>query len=137
KPQRQTTQVEKSVRAVLDRLAGQHVAGVVLLTDGRDAPAQPVTETLAALKDYGVKVYPIPLGSDKPPQNIVVESVTVQDSAFKGDIVNVKAVVRGVGYEANHPITLTLTDRKTGKTLVAPTGGSGVETKINLPDDRP
>ena len=137
KPERQTTQVEKSIRAILDKLQGQHVAGIVVLTDGRDAPAQPVTETLAALKDYGVKVYPIPLGSDKPPQNIALESVSVQDSAFKGDVVNVKALVRGTGYEPNHPITLTLTDKRTGKTLVAPSGSSGVEAKVNLPDDRP
>ena len=137
KAERQTSQVEKSIRAILDKLQGQHVAGVVVLTDGRDAPAQPVTDTLAALKDYGVKVYPIPLGSDKPPQNITLESVSVQDSAFKGDIVNVKAMVRGAGYEPNHAVTLTLTDKKNGKTLTGPTGSTGVETKVTLPDDRP
>src|SRR5207248_8998827 len=65
--QRQTTQVERSIRSILEKLLGQHLAGVGVLTDGRDTTAQPVTETLAALKDFGVKIYPIPIGSDNPP----------------------------------------------------------------------
>ena len=49
-------------------------------------------------------------------------SVTAQDSAFKGDIVNVHAEVRGTGFEPNHPVTVTLKDRKTGTTLMGPDG---------------
>jgi uncharacterized membrane protein len=138
-PQRQTTQVERSLRAILEKLQGQHVAGVVLMTDGRDTPAQPVTEQLAALKDFGVKVYPVPMGSDKPPQNIELQSVSVQDSAFKGDIINLRAWVRGIGYEPGHPVVVTVKDKK-GKTLVAPnasTGSPGVEQRVELPGDQP
>src|SRR4051812_28688072 len=139
KAQRQTTQVERSVRAILEKLQGQHVAGVVVMTDGRDTPAQPVTDVLAALKEFGVKVYPVPIGSDKPPQNIEVQSVSVQDSAFKGDIVNVRAWVRGIGYEPNHPVTVTLKDKK-GRVLAAPnasSGSPGVEQHVDLPNDSP
>jgi uncharacterized membrane protein len=138
--QRQTTQVERSIRAILEKLQGQHVAGVVVLTDGRDTPQQPVTDALAALKDFGVKVYPIPIGSDKPPQNIEVQSVSVQDSAFKGDIVNVRAWVRGIGYEPNHPVLVTLKDKKTGRAVATsnPAAGTpGAEARAELPDEKP
>ncbi len=136
-PTGQNTQVEKSVRSVMEDLQGQRLAGVVVFTDGRDTPTSPLADTLAAVKDFGVKVYPVPVGSEKPPSNIDVQSVNVQDSAFKGDIVNVKVTVRGTGYEPNHPVTLTLKDKKSGKPLTAPNGNSGVEQRITLPDDNP
>jgi uncharacterized membrane protein len=60
----------------------------------------------------------------------------MQDSAFKDDIVNARVVVRGTGYESNHPVRLTLTDRRTGLPLHGPDGRSVAKT-INLPDDRP
>ena len=135
-PLGQNTQVEKSVRGVMEDLQGQRLAGVVVFTDGRDTPAAPLADTLAAVKDFGVKVYPVPVGSEQAPRNIDVESVNVQDSAFQGDIVNVKVMIRGTGYEPNHPVTLTLKDKKTGRPL-APNGSPGSVQQIPLPDDTP
>ena len=65
-------------------LQGQRLAGVVVLTDGRDTPARPLAEALAALKNFGVKVYPVAVGSDKAPTNIEVQSVNVQDTRLQG-----------------------------------------------------
>src|SRR5207237_5677471 len=47
-PTGQNTQVVRSVRAVLDDLQGQRVAGIVVLTDGRETPAQPTADALTA-----------------------------------------------------------------------------------------
>jgi uncharacterized membrane protein len=118
KPEGESTQVVQSVRGVLDDLQGQRIAGVVLLTDGRETPERPHQgEALAALKSYNVKVFPVPLGSDQTPVNVDVQSITVQDTAFVGDIVNVKATVRATGYPSAHDVRLVLTDRKTGLPL--------------------
>src|SRR3989440_945730 len=138
-PVGQNTQVEKSVRGVMEDLQGQRLAGVVVFTDGRDTPTAPLADTLAAVKDFGVKVYPVPVGSDKAPSNIDVQSISVQDAAFKGDIVNVKVLVRGTGYEPNHAVTVTLKDKKSGRPLIAPNGSSGsdIEQRATLPDDKP
>ncbi len=138
-PTGQNTQVEKSVRSVMEDLQGKRLAGVVVFTDGRDTPTAPLADTLAAVKDFGVKVYPVPVGSEKAPSNIDVQSISVQDAAFKGDIVNVKVMVRGTGYAPEHPVTLTLKDKKSGKPLTAPGGSSGsdVTQHILLPDDKP
>ncbi len=112
------------------------MAGVVVLTDGRDTPATPIAETISAIKELGVKVFPIPVVSVNAPTNIDLQSVSVQDSAFKGDIVNVKVLVRGTGYEPNHPVILTLKNKKTGLPLPPPDGGSA-DQKVMLPDDKP
>ncbi len=135
-PQVESTQVLPSILTVLQDLQGQRVAGVVLMTDGRDTPARNIAEGLEALKNYGVKVFPIAVGSDQQPKNISVQSMQLDDVAFKGDVVNVKAMVRGSGYEPNHAVHVVLKDRKTG--LILPdVDGHPSEKTITLTDDKP
>lgn len=135
-PQGQNTQVAKSIRAVLDDLQGQRLAGVVVLTDGRDTPAQPLAATLGLLSDAGVKVYPVIVGSDKMPTNIAIQSVSAQDAVFKDDIVNVKVSVNGSGFEPGHNVTLTLKDKKSGAQVLDPSG-KPVEQTVSLDNDSP
>jgi uncharacterized membrane protein len=132
-PTGQHTQILPSLRGVLADLQGQRIAGVVLLTDGRETPASALIEGLAAVKNFGIKVYPVAVGSDKAPTNIDIQSISVQDSAFQGDIVNVRALVRGSGFEPGHVAVLQVKDKKTGRVLTAP--GQPGETKVTLPDD--
>src|SRR5688500_4986661 len=69
-PTGQHTQILPAIRGVLSDLQGQRLAGVVLLTDGRETPVSALGEGLAAVKNFGVKVYPVAVGSDKAPTNI-------------------------------------------------------------------
>jgi uncharacterized membrane protein len=135
-PTGQNTQVGKSIRAVLDDLQGQRLAGVVVLTDGRDTPAQPIAATLAQLQDSGVKVYPVMVGSEDMPTNVAIQSVFAQDSAFKDDIVNVRVQVRGSGFSAGKTVLLQLKDKKTGAQMSGP-DGKPVEQSIVLDADAP
>lgn len=135
-PTGQNTQVAKSIRGVLDDLQGQRLAGVVVLTDGRDTPAEPLAEAIDAVKEFGVKVYPVAVGSESAPKNIDIQSVSLQDSAFKGDIVNIRVSVRATGFEPNHPVTLQLKDKKTGRPMLD-LNGNPVEAKVTLPDSNP
>ncbi len=136
KPDGSSTRVLGALQTVLSDLQGQRLAGVVVLTDGRETPVPASPEALAAVKAYGVKVYPIAIGSDEAPKNIVVQSVDVQDAAFEGDIVNLKAVVRGDGFATGHPVKLVLTNKATGQPL-RQADGSPVEQTVELADDRP
>jgi hypothetical protein len=111
-PTGQSTQVLASLRTVLEELQGQRLAGVVLLTDGRDTPVESLADGLAAVKGFGVKIYPVAVGSDKAPRNIMVESVNVQDAAFVKDIT----------------ITVVLKNKKTGQPLLGIDGRPARET---------
>ena len=91
---------------------------------------------MKTLKSYGIRIYPIAVGSEKAPTNIEVQSITVEDSAFKDDLVNVKAVVRATGFEPNHDVHLSLRNRKTGAVLHGP-DGRPVEKTFTLPGDGP
>jgi uncharacterized membrane protein len=136
KAQGDSTQVLPSILSVMQDLQGQRVAGVVVLTDGRDTPARNIANGLDELKNYGEKIYPICVGSDEEPKNIQVQSMELDDVAFKGDVVNVKAMIRGSGYEPNHPVHLVLRDKKTGQILPRK-DGQPAEVTINLADDKP
>lgn len=135
-PQGQQTQVIRSIQRVLDDLQGQRIAGVVVLTDGRETTREPMASAMETLKNYGVKIYPIPIGTDQLPRNIEIQAVSVQDSAFNGDIVNVKVTIRGGGFTAGHPVQLVLKDKKTGQPLLREDGTPAQETVI-LPGDQP
>lgn len=135
-PQGHRTQVIRSIQTVIDDLQGRRLAGVVVLTDGRQTPREPIATAMEKLKSHGVKIFPIPVGTEQAPRNIEVQTVSVQDSAFKGDIVNVKATVRGTGFEAGHPVKLLLKDKKTGLPLLRADGTPAQESVI-LPNDRP
>jgi uncharacterized membrane protein len=135
-PTGQNTQVSKSIRAVLDDLQGQRLAGIVVFSDGRDTPATPLAATLAALKDTTAKIYPVAVGSDRDPTNLAVQSISAQDSAFMGDIVNVRATVRGSGFPAGHNVTVQLKDKKTGAQVTGP-DGKPAEATVAVTGDAP
>src|SRR5690606_22783244 len=113
KPEGRRTQVLPSIETVLRDLQGQRVAGVVVLTDGRETPAQSSSGALESIKEYGVKVFPIAVGSEDAPKNIEIASINVQDSAFAGDLVNLKTTIRINGYASDYPVRVTLVDDKT------------------------
>jgi uncharacterized membrane protein len=136
KPDGASTQITGSLINVLDELQGQHLAGIVVLTDGRETPTQPLADAFRTLARYNIRVYPIGIGSDKAPTNIEMQAASAQDSAFKDDLVGVKFTVRGTGYEANHPIHVRLLDQHTGEPLLDP-DGKPAEKTITLADDRP
>lgn len=128
----QSTDLTGAVRQALQELQGQRVAGVVVLTDGRDTPARNVAERLTQLAGFGVKVYPVPVGSERPPTNLAIQSVSVQDAAFVGDIVNVRLNLRGAGYEAGHRATVRLVDKATGE-LLRDVDNKPAEESVALP----
>ena len=135
-PTGQSTQPLASLRTVLEELQGQRLAGVVIITDGRDTPQESLADGLAAIKNFGAKVYPVAVGSEKPPQNIMLETVTMQDAAFVKDIVNVRTQVRAVGYPAGHQVTLALRNKRTNQPLVGSDGKPVTET-ITINSDAP
>jgi uncharacterized membrane protein len=131
-----STQVLPSILNVAQDLQGQRVAGVVVLTDGRDTPVHDIASDLDKLKSFGVKIYPVAVGSDQQPRNIELQSMQVDDVAFSGDVVNVRAIVRVTGYEPGHLVHLVLKDKKTN-TILPGDDGKPAETDVHLADDKP
>lgn len=135
------TAIASSVQSVLAELQGQNLAGLVLFTDGKDSPARPAGEEERLLKQAGVKLFPVAVGGEGEPRNVEVQSIAAQDVAFAGDIVNIVATIRAVGFEGERPITVELKDQD-GNVILDPDGNpvtatqevtAGVPTEIELP----
>jgi uncharacterized membrane protein len=130
KPDAQVTQVLTSVKTVLQDMQGKRLAGLVLLTDGRDTGASE-PDALKTIQGFGARIYPVAVGSPQPPRNIVVEGVDVQDAAFAKDIVAVKVHISGKGYEPGHQVKVTLKDKATGMPLLRANGRPS-ETMVTI-----
>lgn len=132
--QGQKTQVATAVRSVMRDSQGQRLAGVVVLSDGRDMPQQSIAGALDELKDFGVPVYPIPVGSDQALRNVEVQQVSAQDAVFVNDIANIKTLVRVTGGGGN--VVVRLKDKATGR-VVMDAAGRPVEKQISPTNDEP
>jgi uncharacterized membrane protein len=131
------TQVVQSLSTVLQDLQGQRLAGVVLLTDGKDVPMRERPELINELRSkFTVPVYSVPLGQDALPRTVEVMKPDYEPSAFLDDYTVVKFAVRGTGFEPNHKLTVTLKTKSDGKPVLDEKGNP-VTAEVVLADERP
>lgn len=142
KPVGDATQIVTSLNSVLQDVQGQRVAGVVVLTDGRETPSEAPPEAIAADKSYGINIVPVAVGSDRMPQNIAVQSVNFEDTAFVDDYTNLHITLQATGYEPNHPVVLQLlrqvkVDGRTTNVPVLDETGNPITKTVEAPDGKP
>lgn len=133
-PKRNVTQVLTLIRTVLDRLHGDHLAGVVVLTDGRDNPRERTTDLLEEIRGFNVHIYPVAVGTEKI-RNIGVEGIAMEDQTFVNDLVNTTVHIRSTGYKKGHSITVVLKDKATGQPLLSVDSRKPAETTIEIDGD--
>jgi len=136
------TQVVNSLTSVLQDIQGRQVAGVVVLTDGRETPSQAPPDAVAAVKSFGANIYPVAVGTDQMPRNIAVQSVTFEDTAFVDDITNLHVTLQATGYEPHHPLTLALLrqithDGQTTRVPVLDDSGNEITETVEAADGNP
>ena len=131
------TQVVQSLTTVMEDLQGQRLAGVVILTDGKDVPVRERPEAVNELHaKFPVGVYSVPIGQDALPKTVEVLKPDYEPSAFLDDYTVVKFSVRGSGFEPNHKLKVTLKTKKDGKPVLDDKGNP-VSTEVVLSDDHP
>ena len=142
KPIGDGTQIVSSLNTVLQDIQGQRVAGVAVFTDGRETPSASAPDAVAQVKSFGMKIYPVAVGSDRMPQNIAVQAVTFEDTAFVGDYTSLGVTLQASGYEPNHPITLALMrqEKRDGAAVNVPVtdeNGAEITKTVEAPSDKP
>jgi len=126
------TQVIRSVRSVLDELQGQRLAGLIILTDGKDVPIRERPEIIADLRTrYTVPIFTVALGRDELPRTVQVLKPDYESSAFVDDYTVIKFGIRGTGFEANHKVKVTLKTKKDGRPVLDEQGRP-VEEEVTL-----
>jgi len=77
-----------------DRFRGRPLAGVLFFTDGNATDAGLGLGGLAGMPP----IYPVMVGSDKPPLDLAVRTVSARESEFEDAPVTIQAEVSGAGY---------------------------------------
>ena len=108
---------------------------MVVLTDGRDMPQQSMAAVIDEVKDFGVPVFPVPIGSDQPLRNIEVQQVSAQDAVFVKDVANIKTTLRATGANPG-PVMVRLKDKATGRVLLD-AANQPVEKSVQPDGDQP
>ncbi|MEM7397253.1 MAG: hypothetical protein AAF492_33455, partial [Verrucomicrobiota bacterium] len=86
---------------------------IVLLTDGIDTASRRSESAINDLGEYGIPVYPIPMGLADP-DDVSIRTVVIQDVAFSGDKVPVRVQIKSRGYEKR---LATLSVKLKGRTV--------------------
>ena len=93
-----TSRLGKGVRDVLEAQRGRPTAAVILLTDGVTTEGKTVAEAAQYARRKAVPFYIVGLGNEKPPRDLRLSDLLVDEVVFVGDVVNIDFKVSGPGF---------------------------------------
>ena len=92
------TRLGDAVKSILDRELGNPLAGVIILTDGRNNAGLDPKSVIASAKSAHVPLYVIGLGSERSPPNLRLLEVDVPQRLYPGDKFSLSAIVGSSGF---------------------------------------
>ncbi len=111
-----TSRLGNCVRSILEMQRGRPTAAVILLTDGVATEGTTISEVAPLARRKGVPLYLVGLGEDKPPRDLRLGDLLVDETVFLGDLVHFDATVTGTGFDSN-TVHVRLKNKKGGKLL--------------------
>ena len=94
-----STRLGSTIQAVLGRYEKSRVAGVVLLTDGNVNAGRPVNEAREELRERGIPVFTLAVGSPVPPPDVAIAWVIAPRTSFVDDNLRLSVVLKRDGYQ--------------------------------------
>ena len=89
------TNLASALRDAADRLSGQRVAGIVIVSDGQPTGGSDIDNRLSAARDYirqrGIPVFSVGVGDPVPPQNVAVVRLQGPTEVRKGSAIEMTA----------------------------------------------
>ena len=122
------TDIPQSLRQVLELGSNRPVSAIILMSDGR-SNQMPGRSLSRLLKQEGVPVFSVPLGSSLPVHDISITDVQHPDRAFIRDSIPVRLSVGSTGSFAGRTITAKLIDQSSGEVV------DSVSTMISTDDE--
>ncbi|NQT93153.1 MAG: hypothetical protein HQ559_10365, partial [Lentisphaerae bacterium] len=94
-----STRIGSTLQDVLGRYEKSRVSGVVLLTDGNVNSGRPVNEAREELRERGIPVFTLDIGSPVPPPDIAIARVIAPRTSFVDDNLRLAVVLKRDGYQ--------------------------------------
>lgn len=102
------TDLGGALRAAIEQPAPERVAGVVVLTDGRDTEGGDLEAVARDAADRGIPLHFVGIGSPLAPRNVALTELVAAERAMRGLTMAMRAIVRSDGY-AGQSVRLALT----------------------------
>jgi hypothetical protein len=129
------TAIGDCLNRVINETRGQHVAGIVLVTDGRsNAGALAPQQVARRLGSRGIPLYTVGVGNPEEPRDIAVLDLQAPEVAIAGDVLPVKVSIKSQGFEgeeANVEMIAKLDDDKRAEEPVK-LAGKGARQDVGL-----
>lgn len=117
KPEDSRTDIVGGLRAALGQTRVNRVAGVVLLSDGRQTSPLALQAALRRTDARSVPIHVIAAGSTTPRRDIGLISAWSEEDVFVNDTVNIQVRLEVKGFASTTPMTLELRDKITGEVI--------------------
>jgi uncharacterized membrane protein len=95
-PTGRVTAMASAIGEAVRRATGKPISGIVLISDGRSSEALG-SDTVTMLRQMGVEVFTVPLGSPDPPVDLSLQRIDIPDRAFVNDSVPVAVTISRTG----------------------------------------
>ncbi|HEY4330308.1 MAG TPA: hypothetical protein VGN88_11275, partial [Phycisphaerae bacterium] len=113
KPTGNSTDVPTVVKDILDRVQGQRLAAVVLLTDGQSTlTATRLDQAADAAQQANTKVFAFPMGQEQEPFDLKITTMRLPESTFTRDPVSARIHISGTGITQSVPVTINVYRKK-------------------------
>ncbi|MGI9516467.1 MAG: VWA domain-containing protein [Pirellulaceae bacterium] len=96
-PRGTSTQLGAAIESIVNTSRGNAMAGIVVITDGRNNDGPAPARAMAAASDANIPVYVIGVGSNQAQRNARISDLQVPQRVFPGDKFRVKAVIQSFG----------------------------------------
>jgi hypothetical protein len=125
-----------------DSVAAVPLQAIILLTDGRHNRGPGPQRSAEELGALGIPVYPVALGSKRPPPDLIVQSVKGPSKAFKDGTVPITAQVKAMNLPAQElRVELRVGEQPIAaehrQTVQHPGGDASYEIKFDVRLDQP
>ena len=92
------TNIPAALNAAREELAGVPLSGLVMVTDGADTGAEPLTDALVPLQAAGVPVFTVGLGEESITPDIEIGRVELPRAILEGSTLMVDVVITQTGF---------------------------------------
>ncbi len=117
KPDGGRTNVAGSVTTIIDRTQGRRLAGIVVVSDGRQNEPRELEQAVQAATARTVSVQTLAVGSTLPRRDIAITSVWADEHVFLHDPLGVRIQIDAHGYDEPVATTVQLRDQATDELL--------------------
>jgi hypothetical protein len=129
------TAIGDALNRVMNETRGQHVAGIVLVTDGRsNAGALSPQAVARRLGARGIPLYTVGVGNPDEPKDIALVDIQCPEVVIAGDVLPVKVSVKSQGFEADeaHVEMTAKLDDETVRSEPVELQGSGARQDVSI-----